>query len=175
MVKHSLLFVLGLIASILLFSQQSHAFVVQNPRQALSFNNVGRDAVSPADKTKKSPAVQKTDNTPIKYDEIADKLLPEQEPQKFYIDMHKKSAQNISAKPGQSFFIVLPEKEGSSWHFDEKFKLADIVSSEHNKDKRILEFRTSCCGEALLFLDNISEDKSIALQSKIIRLRVHKK
>ena len=175
MIKLYLFFILGLIAFLTLPLKQSVAFVVQKPKQALSFKNVGRDAAISKNKAPENLPLQKNEDVSIDYDEIADKLLPDQEPKKFYIDMRNKSAQNISAKPGQSFFVVLPEKEESAWLLDGNFKLAEIVSSEHNKNKRILEFRTICCGEGLFFLDNVSSDKNIALQSKIIRLRVRKK
>ena len=177
MVKHYLLFILGLVASVLLCFGQSQAFVVQNPRRALSFNNIVRDTSLPKSEDEENGKKTSSDDcSPVNYGEIADKLLPNQEELKFYVDMQKKSVQNIYAKPGQSFFVILPEEDGSSWHFDEKFKLAEIVSSEHDHDRRILEFRVLCCGEESFFIDNIlANDRQYeVLQSKIIRLRVQK-
>ena len=160
----------------LVFSAQtSWAFVVQDINNALSFNNTSRTPSSVQPQPIKTPPPV-VDNTPSADAGIADKLRPSEEGEDFYIDMQQKSSQTISAKPEQTFFVILPEEAASSWHFDENFKLAEVVSSELDNHRRILEFRVLCCGEGTLFLDNIIKKGSQVrvLQSKILRLRVEK-
>ena len=183
-------------------SFDARAFVVQSKSKALSFNNISRAGSSPSTYSAKTiiknseegnllPKTQNENedsddykneiikdielsNEPINYSEIADKLIPHEPKKNFYIDMRNKIVQNLSAKPGQSFFIVLPETEESFWKIDENLKLAEIVSSEHNGNLRILEFRALCCGETKFFIDNFIIGQPQVLQSKIIRLKTHK-
>lgn len=194
MLKFHHIFFLGLLC-FLFTAFEACAFVVQKKETALSFNNISRAVASPtianapsrpqkkeggdedkdSGKEKSEDVYLQLNHEPINYLEIADKLIPEDEPKKLYVDMRKKIAQTISAKPGQTFFIVLPETQDNFWKTDESLKLAEVVSSEHSGNKRILEFRTLCCGEAKFFIDNLAREKNTVLQSKIIRLRVQKK
>lgn len=189
MPKFCSLLLLSFAALFLVFAVNAEAFVVQRKESALSFNNISRAAASStvakeqlhsqADEKEKNQRNEENtsfqyDHEPINYLEIADKLIPEDRPKKLYVDMRKKIIQNISAKPGQTFFIVLPEKNNSFWKTDETLTLAEIVSSEHSGNLRILEFRVLCCGENKFFIDNFINGQNQALESKIIRLQVHK-
>ena len=176
MPKKNIFMVLSLAIVVFFDSNFARAFVAQKISDALSFNNTSRAAYSraPQEKEQKQDPVVIMNAGPIDYDEIAEKLLPNEEAEKFYVDMRKKSSQNIAAKPGQTFFVVLPEDDGSSWIIADDLKIAEIVSSEHSKNKRIIEFRILRCGEETFFMDNliIRENQRKILQSKIIRLRV---
>lgn len=179
MPKKNILMVLSLAIVIFFDSNSARAFVAQKIGDALSFNNTSRAAFSraPQEKEQKQDSIVIMNAGPIDYDEIAEKLLPNEEAEKFYVDMRKKSSQNIAAKPGQTFFVVLPEEDGSSWLLADNLKIVEAVSSEHNKNKRIIEFRILRCGEETFFIDNliVKENQNKILQSKIIRLRVKNK
>lgn len=172
MVKQQYIF-LSILAAVFLLGSRAEAFVVQSPSKAFSFRNTSRDVGFPrAQKNTEPPADV---DSPVDYEEIADKLIVNTAPEKIYIDLHRDSAKNISASPGQTFFVILPEPEGSSWHI-ESSKLVEIVSSEHTGQKRILEFRVLCCGDDTVFLDNLilQDSRQQVLQSRILRLRVKK-
>ena len=175
MLKKNIFTILSIITVSFFIAYSSGAFVVQNMADALTFKNSSHDIVS-SNRKEINSLHPSTDAYPIDYDKIADKLLPVDEPEKLYVNMQHKSAQTIIAKPGQTFFVVLPEEEGSSWIFGKKPKISEIISSEHNKNLRILEFRVLNSGEESLFIDNLPLDKgdNKVLQSKIIRLKVKK-
>ena len=166
---------LSLVAAFVMLGGRAEAFVVQNPQQAFSFRNVARETgMSPPAENEKLAFVS---DSRIDYEEIADKLLGNAEPEKIFIDLYKDTGKNISASPGQTFFVVLPEAEGSSWHLDSQTRLVEIVSSEHTGRKRILELRVLCCGDDTIYLDNLMPPLSNprVVQSRILRLRVNKK
>ncbi len=179
------LIVLSVVFVLVFYTHSSQAFVAQDINDALSFNNVARSvnptkAESPSSTARsaknKENVMFKFDSEPIDYLEIADKLITNTQPEKFFVDMRNKTSQSIAARPGQTFFVILPEDQESFWKTDGEENLVEIVSSEHSQNNRILEFRTLCCGETKIFLDNLvkQQNKHTVLQSKILRLRVKK-
>ena len=127
---------LSLLIGLVMFAGRAGAFVVQEPGKALTFRNIARETGFP--KKSKAAADKPAIDSVVDYEEIADKLLVSGEPEKIFINLSRDTAKNIAASPGQTFFIVLPEEEGSSWHLDPQTRLIEIVSSEHDGKKRIL-------------------------------------
>lgn len=166
---------LTVLVSLLAFGGLAEAFVVQKPGKALTFRNIARETGFP--KKPKAAADKPAVDSVVDYEEIADKLLISGEPEKIFINLSRDTAKNIAASPGQTFFVVLPEEEGSSWHLDPQTRLVEIVSSEHDGKKRILELRVLCCGESTIFLDNLVSAPGTrkVVQSRILRLRVNEK
>ncbi len=163
------------LTAILFSAAAANAFVVQDFAKAISFNNYGRDggggaASSAAAKEKEVCAPV---DSSVDYDEIAGKMLPKREPDKIFVDLRRDSATVISAKAGQTFFLLLPEDNGGVWHFEAK--QLKLLNSKYNEGMRILELLAVCCGNESIFMDYRSEPNAKVTKSRILRLKVKKK
>ncbi len=158
----------------LVFSaSESAALSVQSLGEAFSYNNVARDftASAPADLEKTpQPQTEAVDNTPVDYETIAEKLLSQTGPEKVYINFCKHTAQNVQGKTKQTFFVILPEDEGTKWVMNAK--CADIISTQKDGNRRILELRLTKSGRENIFIDNIDPSAKTVKQSRILRLWV---
>lgn len=175
MVKRLNLFLTAL-AVLIAGCHEALALFVQSTASALSFNNIAREIVIPQPPTETGQS--QCSQTPsvaddyVDYATIADKLLPDVEPDKIYVSFCNQAAHNVLAKVGQTFFIVLPEEENTSWRL--KSKLIETVSSAHHNNKRTLELRVLAQGEDNIFIDNVVSPTGKVQQSRILRLRVKK-
>ena len=169
------------IASIIIFSflmlytVSSFAFVVQDAKNAMSFNNVSRSISVADNKTDKNSSGQTSfyDDS-IDYDEIGAKLINKKQ-QKKYIDLSLQTTKNIKMPKGYSFFIILPEKEGCLWHTDSNEKIIIPASTNKEGENRIIEFESVGKGTTRIFLDNVcnKNNNSKGIQSRIIRVKVN--
>ena len=153
-------------------TSESAAFSVQSLNDAFSYNNIARDYVHPApakpEKSNTAPII--VDDTPIDYQTIAEKLLSKNGPQKLYINFCKTTAQNVQGKIKQTFFVILPEEEGTKWVMDTK--CADIIDSQKDKHRRIWKLQLKKGGKENVFIDNIDTKNQTVKQSRILRLWV---
>ena len=176
MVKSSNLF-LAVFAALISLCPKASALFVQSSSTALSFNNIAREIVIPQPPIEKKTSQCQSNQSSatdsrVDYATIADKLLPNVEPDKIYVSFCDQPAQNVSAKVGQIFFVVLPEDENTSWRL--KSELIETVSSAHSCNKRTLELRVLALGEDNIFIDNVVNPTGKVQQSRILRLRVKK-
>ncbi len=159
----------------LFYLDNSFAFVAQEAKEAMSFNNIYRGTSSSENKesTNESDKELFYDDS-INYEEIGNKLLNKKQ-QKLYINLFKTTTKNIKMSKGYSFFVVLPEEQGCFWNIDNDEKIIIAKSSTKETNKRIIEFTSVGYGVSKIFLDNICKqyNNQKVIQSRIIRVKVN--
>lgn len=161
MVKFRYMF-LSTLTAIVFSASLARAFTAQQPGKAISYDIFARDNMTVSEKT----------DTAVSYNEIAGKILPKTAPDKIFVDLRHDSSETITAKAGQTFFLILPENENGVWHFNPK--QLKVLNSARYENLRMFELQALCCGNEKIFMDYRPHKHSKITQSRILRLKVKK-
>lgn len=163
-----------------------HSFVIMDPGKALGMDMMGRDG-SGGKTSSSSPSDTQNDieKAPLKFDDVVDKqgILEVYFPKKentqpempsVNLDLSTKTTIKATIPVGYIVRVILPEKEHMSWQIGDQCDKWEQISSQRQKNFRLIDFKTIKSGSDVVYLDSfdISKNPPQPIASRIIRLKV---
>ena len=162
-----------------IISFSAKAFVVQDPAQAMSFNNYagGFSSTESAASTVTGVSPEFHDysgNMVVDNQGIAEKLLGKSKGKKLSVDfttinkLHK-----IEIPQGYMLEVILPTTDGSKWYIEYNHQYLEEVGESLENKRQLLQFMPQKSGQVMVYFDNMTiAAPTKLLQNRVLQIRI---